>query len=70
MMHQQELNKRVNEVFDLDENDFCCDVHLDNEQLCVTLVDPDGVPWDYLPDMSNRPEALDYLLGKRNDFND
>ena len=25
---------------------------------------------EYYPDMSNRPEALAYLLGKRDDFND
>jgi hypothetical protein len=34
--------------------------------------DQDGeeISFTYEPDMSERPESLDYLLGNRNDFND
>ena len=70
-----ELNKRCDEVFDLQEDDYIYDVELKSDgQFIVNMseVDEDGntLIFDYIPDMSDRPEARDYLLGLRNDFND
>ena len=74
MMSQQELNKRGAEVFCLRPGDYIYDVYVEDGQTIIPMrelgEDGDYVDFKYLPDMSNRPEALDYLLGKRNDFND
>lgn len=69
-----ELNKRAEEVFDLQEGDYIYDVKVKNDEVLVNMeeVDEKGniYVFDYKPDMTERPEALDYLLGLRNDFND
>lgn len=70
-----ELNKRAEKVFVLDEGDFIWDVEVrDDGRVIVNMeeVDEDGdiINFDYEPNMEDRPEALDYLLGKRDDFND
>ena len=70
------LNKRCDEVFDLQEGDIVYDIAVDsNGDVVVNMseYDPDmqrDVIFDYKPNMSERPQALDYLLGKRDDFND
>ena len=73
-MDQQELNRRAQEVFYLRPGDFIYDVYVEDGQTIISMrelgEDGDYVDFKYTPDMSNRPEALDYLLGKRNDFND
>lgn len=73
-MDQQELNRRAQEVFYLRPSDFIYDVYVEDGQTIISMrelgEDGDYVDFKYTPDMSNRPEALDYLLGKRNDFND
>lgn len=74
-----ELNKRAGEVFELQEGDYIYDVEvndgkIDIDSVTVNMeeVDEKGriVNFDYKPDMTERLEALDYLLGLRNDFND
>ena len=74
-----ELNKRAEEVFELQDGDYIYDVEvndgkIDIDSVTVNMeeVDEKGriVNFDYKPDMTERPEALDYLLGLRNDFND
>ena len=70
-----ELNKRCNEVFDLQEGDYIWGVYVDSHgTVRVNMEEVDGkgetIIFDYLPDMTERPEALDYLMGKRDDFND
>lgn len=74
-----ELNKRAEEVFELQVDDYIWDVtatddKIDIDSVTVNMeeVDEKGriVNFDYKPDMTERPEALDYLLGLRNDFND
>ena len=69
-MTQSELNKRANEVFLLDEGDCVIDVSGDTHCTRVRMVDKNFYEFDLMPDMSERPQALDYLLGKRDDFND
>ena len=75
-LNQEELNKRAEEVFDLSIGDYVYDVFVEDDGSVripmreLSDLDGDYVDFDYLPDMKERPEALDYLLGKRNDFND
>ena len=69
-LHYEELNKRVNEVFDMNEGEKCYGLFVeDNGTVRVCLEDSDFV-FDYLPDMSERPEALQYLMGERDSFSD
>lgn len=74
MLDLLELNKRANEVFVLEEGDFIYDIKVEDNTVKIKMEELDDVGnrfvFDYEPDMTNRPEALDYLLGKRNDFND
>jgi len=73
-LNTEELNKRCAEVFELQEGDYIWDVEVIDGQVYVNMEEVtekgDTVIFDYKPDMSERPEALDYLLGKRDDFND
>ena len=69
-LRHNELNKRVNEVFDLKDNETVWDVYVDNMNNVRVTLDDGETEWDYIPDMSKRPQALDYILGKRNNFND
>ena len=74
-LEQEELNNRAGEVFDLRPGDFIYDVFIEDDgSVLVSMreLDDDGdyVDFHYLPDMTERPEALDYLMGKRDDFND
>ena len=71
-----ELNNRMDEVFDMKEGDYVRGIVVyDNGLVSIDMEELEEstrrvVPLDYRPDMSERPQALDYLLGKRNDFND
>lgn len=73
-LNTEELNKRAEEVFELQEGDYIWDVEVIDGQVYVNMEEVtekgDTVIFDYKPDMSKRPEALDYLLGLRDDFND
>lgn len=75
-LNQEELNKRAEEVFDLSIGDYVYDVIVEDDGSVkipmreINDLDGDYADFDYKPDMSERPEALDYLLGKRDDFND
>ena len=75
-LSQEELNKRAEEVFDLSIGDYIYDVIVEDDGSVripmreLSDVDGDYLDFDYLPDMTERPEALDYLMGKRDDFND
>ncbi len=75
VLNLDELNKRAEEVFDLQVDDYIWDVSVtDDNKVLVNMeeVDENGriMIFDYEPDMTERPEALDYLLGRRDDFND
>ena len=75
-LDQTELNRRADEVFDLNPGDFIYDAYIDDDGSFVlsmseyVLEIEDHVNFKYLPDMKERPQALDYLMGKRDDFND
>ena len=73
-LNTEELNKRAEEVFELQEGDYIWDVEVIDGQVYVNMEEVtekgDTVIFDYKPDMNKRPEALDYLLGLRDDFND
>lgn len=75
-LNQEELNKRAEEVFDLSIRDYIYDVIVEDDGSVkipmreINNLDGDYVDFDYKPDMSEHPEALDYLLGKREDFDD
>lgn len=70
-MSLEELNQRADKVFCLDEGDVVVSVDGDTKSTRVRMFNENsGLEWDLMPDMSERPQALDYLLGKRNDFND
>ncbi len=75
ILNQEELNKRADEVFDLRVGDYIYDVFIEDDGSTVIPMrelgdDGDYVELRYRPDMTERPEALDYLMGKRDDFND
>jgi hypothetical protein len=74
-LDQEELNERAEKVFDLRIGDFIYDVMVRDDgsvKIPMREIDLDGdyVDFDYEPDMAERPQALDYLMGKRDDFND
>lgn len=67
----EELNKRADEVFLLDEGDLVISVEGEKDSVRVRMYNEiSGLEWDLMPDMTERPEALDYLKGERGDFND
>lgn len=67
----EELNKRADEVFCLDEGDLVISIDGEKDSVRVRMYNEiSGLEWDLLPDMTERPEALDYLKGERGDFND
>ena len=67
----EELNKRANEVFLLDEGDLVISVDGEKDSTRVRMYNEiSGLEWDLMPDMTERPEALAYLKGERGDFND
>ena len=66
-----ELQKRANEVFLLDEGDLVISVDGEKDSTRIKMYnDISGLEWDFMPDMTERPEALAYLKGERGDFND
>lgn len=78
-MHKIDIN-RIYDVFFFEDNEEVVDASFDEEtkQLTVNIVEyPDKaseydftVSFDYKPNMDCRPEALDYILCRRNCFND
>ena len=67
----EELNKRADEVFLLDEGDVIISVDGEKDSTKVRIYNEiSGLEWDLMPDMTERPEALTYLKGERGDFHD
>lgn len=67
----EELNKRIDDVFFMNEGETCYDLFIeDNGTVRVCLEDGESNIFDYLPNMSERPEALQYLMGERDTFSD
>ena len=66
-----ELQKRADEVFCLDEGDLIISVSGEKDSTRIKMYNEiSGLEWDFMPDMTERPEALAYLKGERGDFND
>lgn len=69
-LNEEELDRRAGEVFLLENDNHVYDFFIDDKGVCHMLMTESGGEIDYQPDMENRPQALSYLLGERNDFND
>ena len=66
-----ELQKRANEVFLLDEGDLVISVDGEKDSTRIRMYNEISMlEWDLLPDMTERQQALSYLKGERDDFND
>ena len=66
-----EVQKRANEVFLLDEGDLVISIKGEKDSTRIKMYNEiSGLEWDFMPDMTERPEALAYLKGERGDFND
>ena len=66
-----ELQKRADKVFCLDEGDLVISVSGEKDSTRIKMYNEiSGLEWDFMPDMTERPEALEYLRGDRGDFND
>lgn len=74
----QEFDKRAQEVFSPEYETVYSAIEVEGTDAKVYATEVEGdddedmYPLDalYIFDMSSRPQALDYLLGNRNDFND
>ena len=77
-LSKEELNERFCEVFNSQEGDevFSIEAMFNNDKLVEVFINMGEIDdgqfyiFDYKPDMTDRPEALAYLLGLREDFND
>ena len=67
----EKLQQRAEEVFCLDEGDLIISVDGEGDNTRVRMFNEiSGLEWDLMPDMTERPQALAYLKGERDDFND
>jgi len=77
-LNQEEFEKRCDEVFDTKLGEEYYGIRIEDDgRVCIEMGETGTkeeqfawVYFDYEPDMTERPEALDYLMGKRDDFND
>ena len=66
-----ELQKRADKVFCLDEGDLVISVDGEKDSTRIRMYNEiSGLEWDLLPDMTERQQALAYLKGERDNFND
>lgn len=74
ILTNEEFQRRCEKVFIANKNDVFYDIYIIENQVCILMDEMDDennpVSFVYKPDMSMRPQALDYLLGRREDFND
>lgn len=75
VLNEEELNKRANEVFDLQEYDYVYNISVNDYGEMIVEIEElghhgDAFVFEWTTDMSERPQALEYLLGTRDDFND
>lgn len=73
-LNQKEFNKRCHEVFFSQEGDYYYSIEVKDSKVSINMeeetADGNTVIFDYEPDMTERPEALAYLMGERDNFND
>jgi hypothetical protein len=75
---QEEFEKRCEEVFCTQEGEEYYGIRIEDDGQIYIEMGETGtkeeqfrwVYFDYKPEMSGRPEALAYLMGERDDFND
>lgn len=72
---QKEFNKRCNEVFESDHQEeyYFVDEVFSDDRVVISMSEVDygeRLYFNYVANMVERPEALAYLLGERDDFND
>ena len=66
-----ELQKRADKVFCLDEGDLVISIKGEKDSTRIKMYNEiSGLEWDLLPDMTERPNALLYLLGQVDSFDD
>lgn len=71
-MNQKQFNERCHKVFLGNAEDEYYSIDLVGEEVVIQMSEQEDncCVFNYKPDMSDRPEALVYLLGQRNNFND
>lgn len=71
-LSQEEFNRRCHEVFVSNEGDAYYTIDVDGDETVIQMAEePDlCATFDYMPNMIDRPHALGYLLGERDDFDD
>lgn len=77
-LSQEDFQKRCEEVFDTQDGEEYYGIRIEDDgqiyiEVGETGTKEEGFAWvyfDYKPDMTDRPEALAYLMGDRDDFND
>jgi hypothetical protein len=75
---QEEFEKRCLEVFDTQDGEEYYGIRIEDDGQIYIEMGETGtkeeqfrwVYFDYKPEMSGRSEALAYLMGERDDFND
>ena len=77
VLSPEELQRRCEEVFSMNDGDEVYSIRIENGEVIIEMGEvgtkQEGFKWvyfDYKPDMSERPKALDYLMGIRDNFND
>ena len=71
-LHYEELNKRVNEVFDMNEGEKCYGLFVEDNGTVRVCLGRQWLKriWLFTWNMTERPEALQYLMGERDSFSD
>ena len=62
--------ERVYDILDFTDCEEVMFINVNGTNLHVYYTDEDANPTEYVADMNERPQALDYVLGKRDDFDD
>ena len=63
-------NNRIYDILDFTEKEQVVDFYVKDTDLHVVYLDEEENTSHYITNMSERPEALDYVLGLRNEYND
>lgn len=68
--NKKELDARCQEVFCADDGETFTGIREENGETVLTITNGNFVSYDYIPDMTGRPEALAYIKGERESFSD
>jgi len=68
---KKNIIERTYDVFDFSDDEKILDVNYVDNELRIQIQDINDYDiWFYIPEMEQRPQALAYVLGEREDFND